>query len=127
MARQYRFFQRHNGAMQLRYEDLQSQWDAAVAQVAARFYPRLVRPLVAAARQCDTSSWSSEKLASSNHVTAGKHAEADRCRLQGLLAAKPEVRRHLCALCAALEYGCQRWCPTARSFGSSSKAEARLC
>ncbi|EFN58165.1 expressed protein [Chlorella variabilis] len=110
MARQYQFFRLHPGGLQLRYEDLQSRWSAWVARIGARFYPRHVAALVDKAKACDVGNWSKDKLAKSNHVTAGKHSDDDRLRLQRALAQRREVRRHLCAVCAVLEYDCALWC-----------------
>ena len=110
MARQYQFFRQHPGGLQLRYEDLQSRWSASVARIGARFYPNHVAALVDKAKACDVGNWSKDKLAKSNHVTAGKHSDDDRLRLQRALVQQPEVRRHLCAVCAVLEYDCALWC-----------------
>jgi hypothetical protein len=110
MARQAQFFERHPGGIQLEYEELQTGWDDAVTRIASRFYPRYVAQLVKQAKSCDTSNWSKEKLESSNHVTTGKHSGEDKLRLQAALAQDAEVQGHLCAVCAAMRYGCEAWC-----------------
>lgn len=60
--------------------------------------------ILPAAQQCDPTTWSAAQLTNNNHVTAAKHSAADRRRLQGVLAGRPEIRRHLCALAEALGY-----------------------
>jgi hypothetical protein len=110
MARQFQFFQHLPGGMNMRYEELQGSWEAAVGRIARAFYPRHVAQLAREARPCDVGTWSAEKLAKSNHVTAGKHGDGDRERLQAVLAAEKDVATHLCAVCRAMQYACERWC-----------------
>lgn len=62
------------------------------------------RTVLGEAQPCDPSTWTSSQTQDSNHVTAGKHPPGARERLQGLLLAQPEVRRHLCLLTEVLGY-----------------------
>ena len=67
--------------------------------------PQHAARILAAAQQCDPTTWSAAQITTNNHVTAAKHSSADRQRLQGVLAVQPEIWRHLCVLTEALGYG----------------------
>ncbi|KAL4443432.1 hypothetical protein ABPG75_011169 [Micractinium tetrahymenae] len=104
MARQLLALQRHPAALQLRYEDAARNFNATLQPVLEQFFPRHVGPVLEAAQQCDPTTWTSSQTQGSNHVTSGKHPPGARERLQGLLLAQPEARRHLCLLTEVLGY-----------------------
>ncbi|PRW56512.1 Sulfotransferase domain [Chlorella sorokiniana] len=105
MARQYRLLRHQPAALQLPYEGAQAAFNDTVRRIAGQFWPQQhAGRILGAAQQCDPTTWSAAQLTTNNHVTAAKHSAADRQRLQGVLAAQPEIRRHLCVLAAALGY-----------------------
>jgi hypothetical protein len=104
MARQYRLLRHQPAALQLPYEGAQAAFNDTVRRIAGQFWPQHAGRILGAAQQCDPTTWSAAQLTTNNHVTAAKHSAADRQRLQGVLAAQPEIRRHLCVLAAALGY-----------------------
>lgn len=67
-------------------------------------HPQRAYTILREAQQCDPNTWTSTQTQGSNHVTAGKHPPGARERLQGLLLAQPEVRRHLCLLTEVFGY-----------------------
>lgn len=78
-----------------------------------------------AAQECDPATWSRKQLAQSNHVTAVKHLPGSRERLQGVLAAHPDIQQHLCTLTAALGYGDDPRCGGAAA-GPTQHASRRV-
>lgn len=104
MARQFLALQRHPAALQLRYEDAARDFNSTFSPVLQQFFPGHARTVLGEAQPCDPSTWTSSQTQDSNHVTAGKHPPGARERLQGLLLAQPEVRRHLCLLTEVLGY-----------------------
>lgn len=80
--------------------------------------PRLLPPcrqqnveaILEEARQCAPSAWDSKQLEASNHVTSAKHSKEEKQRLLRVLAAQPNIRRHLCDLTHALGYTSE-FCP----------------
>jgi hypothetical protein len=104
MARQYLALQRHPAPLQLKYEAVMADFNATVARLGREYFPQAANAILADSQECDVSSWTSKQLSASSHVTASKHPAGSRQRLQGVLLAVPAIRRHLCDLCAALEY-----------------------
>ena len=59
------------------------------------------------AQRCDSSTWDRARLVSNDHVTGAKRPPGDKERLQRALAARPDIRRHLCLLTHAMGYTSQ--------------------
>ena len=81
-----------------------ADFNATVSRLGRDYFPQAADAILEASQECDVSSWTSKQLSASSHVTASKHPAGSRQRLQGVLLRVPVIRRHLCDLCAALDY-----------------------
>ncbi|PSC68974.1 cation symporter [Micractinium conductrix] len=107
-ARQYRLLQHRGGdTLQLRYEDAMSHFNATWTQVLQRFWPQDAELMLRKAQRCDSSTWDRARLVSNDHVTGAKRPPGNKERLQRALAARPDIRRHLCLLTHAMGYTSQ--------------------